>query len=225
MIITIDGPCVSGKSSVARQIALKLGICHFSTGLLYRAVAFVLMQGLHGVPAQNHGIDLSNIDFNFISEIKCVVKNQIVHILFGAQDITLLLSDDQLSLSASALSALPEVRQRLLDVQRNLGIRFDIVVDGRDCGSVVFPNADFKFFLTASVDARVKRMMNDQKRAAQNKDYEHIRDEIIKRDERDRTRAIAPLVVPEGAVVVDSSDLTLEQTVEQFLAIIQEKAS
>lgn len=223
MIITIDGPCVSGKSSVARQIALRLGICHFSTGLLYRAVAYILHNILYEVKIENNDLDLSSLDFSFISEISCVVKSQVVSIFFRQVDIMQFLANDQLSLSASAVSAVPEVRQRLLDVQREVGRCYDIVVDGRDCGSVVFPQADFKFFLTASIDARVQRVMNDSKRIAVYRDYNHARDELIKRDERDSKRALAPLIVPNGAVVIDNSELTLEQTVEKFLEVIQNK--
>lgn len=221
MIITIDGPCASGKSSVAKKIAERLGIFHFSTGLLYRAVAYLLTNLFHAMPTDNHGYDLSLIDYSFIDELHAVVQQQSLAIFFKSSDITAFLSDDSLSLPASVVSAVPQVRARLLKVQQAVGAAHDIVVDGRDCGTIVFPAADWKFYLTASVDARARRIMADPKRVAFDKTYEQIQQEIIQRDAQDTTRSIAPLVMPQGACVIDNSDMTLEETVDDCMMHIQ----
>jgi cytidylate kinase len=224
MIITIDGPGASGKSSVAQEIARKLGIHHFSTGLLYRAVAYVVMYFVHSDSSNNHAVDIQNIDLSFVSEIQFRFKDGHGLVFFKGIDITEFLFDEALSQSASALSALPEVRHRLLDVQRAVAKDYDVIVDGRDCGSVVFPDADFKFFLTASVESRVQRILKDPNRAHAGHDEQYVSGQLIARDQRDSTRAIAPLVVPQDAVIIDSSDLTFHQTVDKFLEIIRKKA-
>ncbi len=224
MIITIDGPAASGKSSVAKEIARRLHIHHFSTGLLYRAVAYIVMHFMHHDQLNNHGADIQTIDLSFVSEIKFEFKEGAGKVFFKGVDISEFLSDDSLSQSASALSALPEVRRRLLDVQHAVAQTYDIVVDGRDSGSVIFPNADFKFFLTATVDVRVQRILKDSNRSAVQQDEHNVRSKLIARDKLDSTRAIAPLVVPKGAVVIDNSELTFDQTVEKFLEIIIKKA-
>lgn len=224
MIITIDGPGASGKSSVAQEIARRLGIHHFSTGLLYRAVAYIVLHFVHSDSSSNHAVDIQNVDLSFVSEIKFRFKDGDGLVFFKGVDITEFLSDEALSESASALSALPEIRHRLLDVQRAVAKDYDVVVDGRDCGSIIFPNADFKFFLTATVVSRVQRILKDPRRAHAGHDEHSVSSQLIARDQRDSTRAIAPLVVPQDAVIIDSSDLTFHQTVDKFLEIITKKA-
>lgn len=224
MLITIDGPAASGKSSVAKEIARRLKIHHFSTGLLYRAVAYIVMHFVHSDSLSNHALDIQNVDLSFVSEIKFRFNQGDGQVFFKDVDITDFLFDEALSQSASALSALPEVRQRLLDVQREVAKDYDVVVDGRDCGSVIFPNADFKFFLTATVDARVQRILKDANRALVGCDEVFIRSQLLARDQRDSTRVVAPLIVPQNATIIDSSDLTFDQTVDKFLEIITKKA-
>ncbi len=224
MIITIDGPGASGKSSVAKEIARRLGIHHFSTGLLYRAVAYIVMHFVHSDSSSNHAVDIQNVDLSFVSEIKFRFKDGDGLVFFKGVDITEFLSDEALSQSASALSALPEIRNRLLDVQRAVAKDYDVVVDGRDCGSVIFPNADFKFFLTATVESRVQRILNDVRRSNDRYDEQYVRSQLIARDQRDSTRVVAPLIIPYGAVILDNSDLTFDQTVEKLLEFIAKKS-
>ena len=219
VIITIDGPTASGKSSVARLIAENLGFCHFSTGLLYRAVAFVLVRGCGDIKAQGYEKNLENADFSFISRISAGTQGKATLVFFDQKDITPQL-DDALSQMASAVSAQKTVRDQLLEVQRCAGKNNSLVVDGRDCGSVIFPEADFKFFLTAHDRVRAQRVFTDLKRVGVYQNVEHALQELTERDERDRSRTVAPLVIPKDAVVIDNSDLTLEQTVEKMIRLI-----
>lgn len=217
MIITIDGPTSSGKSSVSKIVAEQLGFCHFSTGLLYRAVAFLIKNGFEGSLPPDLSNGLSDVDFSFASRVSARVNNKSMHIFFDNIDITNFLSDDSLSQLASKVSSNHVVRKLLLGVQRNVGSNFDIVVDGRDCGSVVFKDAKFKFFLTASIEVRAQRMMKDPKRSGMYQNFDMACSEIIKRDERDKNRSIAPLIVPDGAFIIDNSMLNLEQTAQKII--------
>ena len=223
MIITIDGPAGSGKSSVAKELANKLGIYYLNTGFLYRAIAFVwleLGQGLEDIEK------IKESDLSFIEKIKYEYEDKKAKVLFGDKDITAQLADMVLSKPASILSAKKEIRNRLLDLQRSISEKYDIVAEGRDCGSIVFPNADYKFYLTASLEVRARRVMLDSSRKDSRvidtgQDLEKVKVELEKRDERDKTREVAPLIIPKDAIVIDNSDLDLNQTIEKFLSYIR----
>lgn len=217
MIITIDGPAGSGKSSVAKELANKLSIYYLNTGFLYRAIAFVWLES--GKNLQ----DLENIseqDLVFIEKIKYEYEDKKSKVLFGDKDITDQLADMSLSKPASVLSAKKEIRAKLLDLQRSISEKYNIVAEGRDCGSVVFPNADYKFYLTANLGVRAKRVMLDKSRRGLKQVLEKVEVELEKRDERDRTRRVAPLIIPKDAIVIDNSNLNLKQTIEKFLSYI-----
>ncbi|MCK4499657.1 (d)CMP kinase [Candidatus Babeliales bacterium] len=214
MIITIDGPAGSGKSTVADAVAEKLGVHHMQTGLLYRAAAYIL----HG---KNYRFDqiaemLKKIEYRVNGGDRAVVA-------VDGVDITEKLSHAEFSQPASIISAIPEVREALLPVQKNVGENYDIVADGRDCGSVVFPDADIKIFLTALAEERAKRIMNDPKRKRQNLTFEEVLADVLERDERDKNRSVAPLIIPKDAIVVDNSTfLSPEETVQKILDVIGE---
>lgn len=219
MIITIDGPAGSGKSSVAKSLSEKLGFYYLYTGLLYRAVAYIL------VHKNGKKIDeLNNLtkeDLDFIPEISYEYKNRLPHIFFYGEDLTDYLNDSAWDQPASIVSAENYVRLALLDLQRNVAKKYDIIADGRDCGSVVFLNADYKFFLTASLDVRAQRIMGDEKRGGKIEDLQKVKVELEKRDKRDRERKIAPLIKPEGAIVIDNSNMSKEETLKVFLSFIK----
>jgi cytidylate kinase len=222
MIITIDGPVASGKSSVARALAHKLNFYYLYTGLLYRAVAYiVLTEGRLRNPLTEEAVRaITTEDLGFVSQLVYRYHDNAPHIAYRGIDITSYLCDAAYEQPASLLSANPNVRAALLEFQRTVARAHDVIADGRDCGSVVFPHADIKFFLTADVDTRARRLWNDQTRNQGTASFEDIKQGLIKRDERDQHRAIAPLIVPEGAVVIDSSHLTFEQTIQRFLDAI-----
>ncbi len=221
MIITIDGPVASGKSSVAKVIGNRLGLFYLNTGLLYRAVAYILIHEFRKKISLDVPFDVREQAIGFVDEIVYEFISGQPHVIFKGKDITAFLSDASLDQAASIVSACKIVRDKLLPVQQNIGKKYSIIADGRDCGTVVFPNADYKFFLTASVDARVKRVLSDSKRKVQDTSYDKVKSEIEARDARDWQRAIAPLRKADDAVVIDSSNLNFEQTVQEFLQHIK----
>lgn len=223
MIITIDGPVASGKTTAGRNLAKQLGFYYLYSGLLYRALAYLLVQHclyqddeLDNPKAEDVNVYLDQKRFIYRYDDQFEER-----IYFDTQDITPHLKTSAIDSAASILSANKLVRDAITALQRELARHFDIVIDGRDAGSVVFPGADVKFFLTASVEERAKRWQNQQ--ATQGLDF--TIDEAIKkistRDKRDKERDIAPLVVPDNAIVVDNSELTQGQTYNKMLEYMQ----
>ncbi len=238
MIITIDGPAASGKSSVARRVAKELGVYYLHTGLLYRTTAYVLSEMLKREgPLTRELFEqyskiikprdltfLKKITYDYGKDAENGADNKDIeraYIFFDGKDITDNLYDASLDQISSIVSENKYVREGLLQVQRDIGSKYDIVADGRDCGSVLFPDADYKFYLTADVSTRAQRLMTDEDRGELKKDFEKAKQELEQRDKRDSQREVAPLTIPDGATVIDNSDLTLEGTVEKFLGVIK----
>ncbi|KKQ33227.1 MAG: Cytidylate kinase [candidate division TM6 bacterium GW2011_GWF2_37_49] len=221
MIITIDGPAASGKSSIATEICKRLKMVPLKTGLLYRAVAYILVQELDKTINIETPNELSINDLNFIKDITYEFTDGIAHVLFKGKDVTEKLSFSSIDQIASIVSANKNVRELLLDVQRQIATKYNIVADGRDCGSVVFPSADYKFYLTATAEARAKRVMADVARKAETRTLEDVQKDIELRDKRDKERDVAPLIVPSDAITIDNTNLDFEQTVQEFLKHIK----
>lgn len=226
MIITIDGPTASGKSSLAKLLAQRLSIHCLNTGLLYRAVAYVLQQ-VHGdafFSSQTlDAFTFSDSDLNFIDYLTYVDDHGIPTIFYKQENITDKLFNDMISQYSSKISTVLTVRNKLLAVQRAIGKQYDLVADGRDCGTVVFPDADFKFYLTACTEVRARRRVYDLSKLYTEQDFQKVVKNLEERDWRDMHRAVAPLVIPQDALVVDNSDLTLEETLSVFLQAIDRK--
>lgn len=206
MIITIDGPSASGKSSTARTLAKELGFYYLNTGLMYRAMAWLV---------ENKNLDLSTIKsvpFDY------VFKDGASRILFKGQDITDQLLDSKVGQAASLLSQDKDIHDVLVKYQQSFGDKENIVVEGRDAGSVLFPNADLKIYLTASDEVRAKRVLGDAARHSSGKSLEQVIAEIKQRDKQDMEREVCPLVIPEGAIILDNSNLSLQETVEKLKA-------
>ncbi|MDR3646097.1 MAG: (d)CMP kinase [Candidatus Babeliales bacterium] len=209
MIITIDGPVASGKSFLARELANKLGFYYLNSGLLYRGLAFVILN--------NPSLDIKTI----ISHLKYFYDGHKESIKYDDKDITPFLKTPQIDQASSIMSADPHVREILLDFQRNFAKQNDLVTDGRDCGSVVFENADVKIFLTASIKVRAKRWQHDQELKGNIYSQEECEAIITDRDKRDQEREIAPLVVPKDAIILDNSELDEEETFSKAREIIK----
>ena len=206
-VITIDGPAGAGKSSVAKNVARELGINYLDTGAIYRAIALILAEA---------EIKPGNDEYlrEALGEIRVELRDG--KVLVNDFDVSGEIRTPEVDELASVYSALPVVRQALLGLQQEQEKHGSIVAEGRDVGSVVFPNALVKFFLTASPEARAKRRYTERISKGKPADYDAILAAIVERDKNDSTRAASPLTVPEGAVYLDTSDMT-EQQVTEFI--------
>ncbi len=223
MIITIDGPAASGKSTIAQRLANDLGYYYLYSGLLYRAVGFALIKKFE--------YHCSFPQVPKMADLQCVAADleYCYHAVNGAQIMyqgsIVLMSDlksAELDRAASCISIYPEVRQLLVDMQRQLAGSVALIADGRDCGTVVFPYADYKFYLTAALSVRAQRWYAAQSKEQSQQSLEQCYRLLAERDARDSSRAVAPLIVPPGGHVIDSSHLTLEATLAAFKEAIFE---
>ncbi len=207
-IIAIDGPVASGKGSVSSRVAKALGFHVLDSGSLYRLTAY---------SALKHGADLS--DEEAVEKIVLALSPvfESGKIFLDGEDVTEAIREEDVGIAASKVAVHPLVRKALFQVQRSYAKAPGLVADGRDMGSVVFPEATLKIFLTASAEARAKRRYNQLKEKGINSNISDLVKDLRERDERDLKRAVAPLVPATGARILDSSDLTLDETVNQVL--------
>lgn len=213
-IITIDGPAGAGKSTVAKRLAQELGCIYVDTGALYRGVAYEILQ--HNIDWENEHdlkVFLSQLDLNF------VMDNQQLILTSHGKDISEFIRTPQVTMLASSSSAKPAVRKALLSIQKNIADNNDAVFEGRDMGTVVFPNAPYKFFLFADLEIRAKRRYDEM--CDDKKDISRVKEQMAKRDDNDSQRQSAPLKPADDAVKIDSSLLTINQVVEMMIKIIK----
>ena len=217
--IAIDGPSGAGKSTMAKALAQRMGFLYVDTGAIYRTVGlYVARQGRDcGDPAAV----LPCLDEIHIS--LTYGEDGLQHMLLNGEDVTAAIRENEVSRYASQVSAIPEVRTFLLEMQRDLARRHHVIMDGRDIGTVVLPQAEVKIFLTASVEQRALRRHRELLQKGEEIPLETIREELIQRDQRDSSRAAAPLKKAEDAVELDTSALTLEESVEALLTIVKER--
>lgn len=212
MIITIDGPVAAGKTTVAAELATRLAFSLLDTGAIYRCLA---------VHARDQGIEWSDEDR--LAElarrlpVKFLATARGNRVFLGGRDSTRAIRDTEISEGASLVSALPAVRRALLGLQRDLGARGNLVVEGRDTGTVVFPDADAKFYLTADPEVRARRRFAELRETDSRKKFVTVLAALRKRDARDVNREVAPLVKAPDAIVVDSSEMSVDEVVEVML--------
>ena len=212
--IAIDGPAGAGKSSIAKILAKRLGYIYVDTGALYRAVGyFVVSKNISTIDAESVISCLEQIKV----ELRYVDGQQRVFI--NNEDVTDKIRTAEISMAASNVSAIPKVREFLFDLQQNIAKTNNVVMDGRDIGTVVLPNADVKIFLTASPEERAKRRYKELIEKGQQVTFEDVLADVITRDHNDSTRATAPLKQADDAVLVDTSELDFEQSVEALYNI------
>lgn len=215
--IAIDGPSGAGKSTLARRLAANLGFIYVDTGALYRAIALSMLRRNADTEEQIIG-SLKELD------VTLGYQDGEQHVFANGEDVSGLIRTPEVTMAASKVSAIPEVRKYLFDLQQNLAKTNSVVMDGRDIGTVVLPDADVKIFLTASPEKRaMRRYLEMQEKNIVGQTYEEVLADVIRRDEQDMNREIAPLRQAEDAVLVDTSDLDLEESEQLLLKVCKEK--
>lgn len=216
MKIAIDGPAGAGKSTIAKLVAKEMDMNYIDTGAMYRAVACAMIAA--GIDVANQAAVRQAVD-----EIDVAVEyeNGVQKVFVNGEDVTDRIRTPEISAGASAVAVVPEVRLKLVDLQRGLAEKYDVIMDGRDIGTYVLPDAELKLFLTASPRARALRRMKDFREAGIAQSLEEIEADIVKRDKQDSEREFAPLRQAEDAVLLD----TTEMTVEEVIAAVKKKIS
>ena len=217
--IAIDGPAGAGKSTMARRLAEALGFVYVDTGAIYRTVGYhmdLMGIGPKDVDGITRLIDDVNLDITYDAD-------GVQHMILNGDDVSEEIRSPEMSMIASTISAHKVVRDFLLDTQRDLTKKYDVVMDGRDIGTVVLPDADLKFYLTAAPEVRALRRVKQHREAGQEVDEAKILKEIIQRDAQDMNRSIAPLRQAEDAVLIDNSYLDAEETMARMLEIARQR--
>lgn len=218
--IAIDGPAGAGKSTVAQKVAKELSFVYVDTGAMYRAMAlYLLRKGVNREEPDEIGEACQN------AEISIEYQNGEQIVLLDGENVNAHLRTEEVSEMASVSSAVPRVREKLLDLQRKLARTMSVVMDGRDIGTTILPDADVKIYLTASSLTRARRRYLEYQEKGEACDLAEIQKTIEERDQRDMTREISPLCQAEDAVLVDSSELTIDETVEKILSVYHSKVS
>jgi cytidylate kinase len=213
MIITIDGPAGSGKSTVARLLAERLGVRFLDTGAMYRAVALAVLK--------------AEVDENDPAAVATIVQSAGIEfdkdrLLLNQEDVTAEIRAPAVTAVSSIIASIPQVRVRLAELQRDIGRTGSMVTEGRDQGTVVFQDADHKFFVTASPEARARRRQRELAHAGVSQPIQVVMEELRQRDERDETREHAPMKPAANAIIVDTSDMNIAQVVDTLVRRIQE---
>ena len=214
-IITIDGPAGAGKSTISKLIASRFSFICLDTGALYRAVAYRLKcEGWNGTVE-------TIAEWALLPEISLEHDAERVRVIVDGEDVSDKIRTEEIGLIASKISAIPQIRENLLPVQRELAAAGGIVAEGRDMGTVVFPNAEIKFFLDASLEARTKRRYLEMVRKCEKVNLTDIENDLIIRDCQDRGRSISPLIIPTGAIFIDSSNKSIRQVVDFMTSVVE----
>ena len=212
--VAIDGPAGAGKSTLARRLAEKLGYIYVDTGAMYRAMALFLIES-HVSPEETEKISEKCLE----ADISIVYEKGEQVVLLNGRNVNGLIRTEQVSNMASASSVNGHVRKKLVELQQKLAEKADVVMDGRDIGTCVLPNADLKIYLTASSEVRAKRRYDEMIARGEKCDIDVIKRDIEERDYRDMHRDISPLKQAEDAVLVDSSDMTIEEVIEKIMGM------
>lgn len=216
--IAIDGPSGAGKSTLARKLAEKLNFIYVDTGALYRTIGLYTLR--NGVAPK----DAAAVE-KLLPEIE--VGLQFVegeqHVYLNGEDVSSEIRVHEVSQYASLVSAIPAIRQFLFETQQNMAKKFNVIMDGRDIGTVVLPNAEVKIFLTASPEVRARRRYNELLQRGQDVDFEQVLADVIKRDDQDMNRPVAPLKPAEDSVIIDTSEFTFEESLDVLYRAIKER--
>ena len=217
MIITIDGPAGVGKTTTAKRLATKLGYQYLDTGAMYRAVTYFFIQNSIDINSKDQVrkmLDILKLELDFTSSDSIVV-------LLDGKDISLLIRSEEVTSAVSKASALQAVREKIVEMQKNTVKNGNFVVEGRDIGTIVFPDAKHKFFLVADYDTRAERRLKDFKRVNEELNVNKIKQDLTDRDKYDSSRKLSPLKQAKDAIVVDTSNCTIDDQVNQIYKHIE----
>lgn len=211
MIIAIDGPSGAGKSTVAKLLSKKLNFEYIDSGAMYRAFAYKFFKNKIEITEENINKILLETDIDYIEN----------NVYLDGENVEGFIRNEKISKLASEISKIQEVREKLVELQRKIASTKNIVLDGRDITTVVFPNAKFKFYITASVETRAKRRYNELIRKGENVSYDEILEDIKKRDHNDMTRKNSPLKIAEDAILIDTSESSINEVTKKLINIIR----
>ena len=218
IIIAVDGFSSCGKSTFAKAIARELGYIFIDTGAMYRAMGYYFLQ--HGIKAEEEEKIKEVCDY---ISVALAYENGVQKVLLNGEDISDKIRQEEVGNMASNTSAQPAVRTKLVELQQALAAKSDVIMDGRDIGTVILPNADLKIFLTADVRDRARRRYEELRAKGMEKPFDEVLAEMEKRDEQDTQRAAAPLKAADDAVLLDTSGNTLEESIDEVCRLISEK--
>jgi len=215
MIITLDGYSASGKSTLAKKLANRLNFNCLNTGMIYRAITAFLLENKISI----NNLEISKILDNIRVDVLFKNNNQFVYI--NNKDYTKYINDKNVQNNVANYSSILTIRELVKSIQHVIAQNNDIVIEGRDIGTHIFPNADFKFFIECDMDIRTKRRLEDLNKSGFNLTFEEVKDSLIDRDYKDTTRKYGPLVKPDNAIVIDTSNLSINECIETMLAHIK----
>ncbi len=217
-VIAIDGYSSTGKSSISKEIAKKLELIHIDTGALYRGITFFALENCLN---DQQEIDIKSL-FSKLNEINLefVPNNNVLELFLNGKNINQEIREPRVSNNVSIIAKQPEVRDFLLDFQRNLAAKGGVIMDGRDIGTVILPNADFKFFVTASPEERAKRRFLELQHIGIEASYEEVYQNLVSRDKIDSERDVAPLKQADDAILIDNTNLNKQETIELILSYL-----
>jgi cytidylate kinase len=218
VIITIDGPAGAGKSTVSKILAEKLGYLYLDTGSLYRALAYQALKSETLLDNESALADLCSR-----TEIKLKNIDGKMKVFLDGMDVAENIRSEEVGVAASKISAYAAVRQCLFHLQRQAGADGKLVAEGRDMGTVVFPHADYKFYLDASMEERTKRRLNELLEKRKPAEYQSVQKDIMERDQQDTTRQLSPLKIPADAIIIDSTNLSVAEVVKKIFESILNK--
>ncbi|HAJ33369.1 MAG TPA: (d)CMP kinase [Candidatus Atribacteria bacterium] len=221
LIIAIDGPAAVGKSTIGKLIARELGLLYIDTGAIYRAITWKVLKN-------NININDEEMISNLVSDTCITIErannkslNNYYHIFVDGEDVTEEIRNPRIDQNVSQIARLPKIRKQLIYLQKELAEKGNIVMEGRDIGSVILPQADIKFYFTASEEERIKRRYKELINKGYSVDYEEVKKQIMQRDEIDRKRKYAPLIKARDAILIDSTEKSIEEIKDKILKIIK----
>ena len=216
--VAIDGPAGAGKSTIAKRLAKELGFIYVDTGAMYRAIGLYMMRnGIDGGDEEKVSAEVEKVN------VSLAYEDGAQKVLLNGEDVSGLIRTEQVSAMASQTSAYFAVRAHLLDLQREMAANNDVLMDGRDIGTTILPNANVKIYLTASVEERARRRYEEYLLKGEDADLEKIKEDIRTRDHNDMTRAVSPLKKAEDAIEVDTSHMTIDEVVEHIKKLCRER--